>query len=573
MNAGTITRIVLAIGFALSLTVGAAQTQDDLINPPAEQWPQLGRDVMQQRYSPLDEINTDNVQQLQLTWARDLGFLQDHQGSPAVWDGTMFISTQTGVVALDATNGEELWSYERPNEGEVISDSAVRGSPVVYEGKVFFNTRYGTTVAVDAETGEEVWATQITEEELNEGFSTNPIFAKDRLIVGRTGADSGGAPGRINALDIENGEILWTFNVVPTSPDDPAFDTWTNPPSWENGIGGGSAWNAGAYDPQTDTVVFGTGQPTPWDRVDPRRRDPEGQEPTKDLYTASFVALDVETGELKWYHQVVPADEWDYDQHTVPIFADLDIDGETKRAAVLATTTGFVLAIDAESGDVLSANQVAEESTVHLGYDDEFEPIINEEARLPEEGMFFRVCPHFRWAHIAPGAFSPDTGLLYRPNQMACVNFGARILPDDWQPGERAWFHDVAPRNDDYWFENLGHLTAVDPVTGEIAWQFGHDYGHDAGPVVTAGNLVFTTSHDRRLRAFDAETGETLWEQILTAASRGGTITYAVDGKQYVAALVGKANVGTGIIPDYNPNSDVSEPVIGNAAVFVYSLP
>jgi PQQ-dependent dehydrogenase (methanol/ethanol family) len=572
MNVIVIARGLLALGLALALTVGSAQSLEQLVDPPADEWPQLGRDVLQRRYSPLDQVNAANVDQLQLTWARDLGFQQDHQGSPSVWDGIMYVSTQTGVVALDATNGEQIWRYEAPNEGEVITDSAPRGSPLVYEGNVFFNTRYGMTVAVDAKTGEEVWSTQVTDEELNEGFSTNPIFAGGKLIVGRTGADFGGAPGRINAMDVENGEILWTFNTVPLSPDDPAYDTWTNPPSWEAGIGGAASWNAGAYDPVTGTVVYGTGQPTPWDRVDARRRDPEG-EVSSDLYSASFVGLDVETGELKWYHQVVPGDEWDYDQHTVPIFADLEFDGESRRAAILATTTGFILAIDAESGEILAGNQVAEETTVHLGYEEDWTPIINVDARLPEEGTFFRVCPHFRWAHIAPGAFSPDTGLLYRPNQMGCVNYGAQVLPDDWEPGQRAWFHDVAPRDESYWFENLGQITAVNPVTGEIVWQWGHDYGHDAGPVVTAGNLVFSTSHDRRLRAFDAATGEILWQQILTAASRGGTITYAVDGKQYIASIVGKRGVDTGIIPDYNPNVDIPEPVLGNAAVFVFSLP
>lgn len=570
MKAKNVRRSLVTALLGASLTLGAAQTYEQLLDPPAGEWPQYGRDVQERRYSPLDQINRSNVQDLGMVWARSLGFLQSHQGSPAVWDGVMYVSTQTGVIALDATNGELIWEYSSPNEGTVVADTAVRGSPVVFDGKVFFALSHGKAVGVDAKTGEEVWSTQLTQEQLNEDFTTNPIFANGRLVFGVSGADDGGAPGRIVAVDVENGEVLWTFNTVPLDPSDPAFDTWPLPPSWEAGIGGASAWNAGAYDPVTNTVVYGTGQPTPWDRIDYRRYN-EG-EPMANLYSASFVALDADTGELRWYHQVVPGDEWDADQHTVPIFADLEIDGEERRVAVLATTTGYIVLIDAASGEFLAGHPVAEEHTMHLGYTEDGQAIINPDVRYTEEGQFARICPALRWAHIAPGAFSPDTGLLYRPNQMACINMGPKLLPSDWEPGQRAWFSESGPKDESYWFDRLGALSAIDPVTGEVVWEFAHSYGHDAGPVVTAGGLVFTASHDRRIRALDAETGETLWEQPLTTGARGGTITYAVDGKQYVATLIGMASHNTGDIPDYNPFADIAPPVTGDAAIFVFAL-
>jgi PQQ-dependent dehydrogenase (methanol/ethanol family) len=571
MKSNRIVRTLTTGIIAASVAFGAAQTFEQLMDPPAENWPQHGRDVEATRFSPLAQINTDNVSSLSLSWARDLGFRQSLQGSPAVWDGVMYVSTQTGVIALDATNGDLIWTFSSPADGGIVADSAVRGSPVVFDGKVFINTRYGATVAIDAETGDEIWRTQLTDNELNEGYSTNPIFADGKLVTSSTGADSGGSPGKISALSIEDGEVLWSFFTVPQSPEDPAFETWTNPPSWEGGIGGGSAWNAGAYDPVARIVVYGTGQPTPWDRIDARRYN-EG-EPTEDLYTASFVALDIDTGELKWYHQIVRADEWDYDQHIVPIFADLDFDGETRRTAVLATTTGYVVVVDTESGEMLDWHPIAAEHTVHLGFDENSKSIINPDARYPEEEVYNRICPGLRWAHIAPGAFSPETGLLYRPNQDGCINMGAMLLPDDWQPGERAWFSDDMPRTDDMWFDRLGALTAIDPVSGEVVWEFAHHYGHNHGPVVTAGGLVFTASHDRYIRAFDASNGEELWKQAVTTGSTAGTITYAVDGKQYVASLVGLASLNTGSIPDYNPNIDQPLPVTGSAAVFVFALP
>lgn len=552
-------------------SLAAAQSVADLNNPPPGEWPQHGRDSAATRFSPLDQINTSNVSDLRLAWARDLDERRHHQGTPTFWGGLLYVSTMYGVVALDGATGDVVWVFEDEPEEPLANERIPRGGPVVYEGKVIFNLFGGATVAVDALTGEVVWRTQTVDSSLREGYSTSPIFADGKIILGPAGADWGGAPGKIFALDVEDGELLWSFDVVPMSPDDPAYFSWTNPPSWEDGIGGGSAWNLGAYDYQTRTVIFGTGQPTPWDRVDDRRRD-DG-EPSADLYTSSFVSIDVDTGALRWYKQIVPGDEWDFDQHTVPMFTNLEIDGTDTRVALLATTTGFFLVVDAESGEMLRWYQGANEVTIHLGFDADGNPIINPEARFTELGQFFRFCPGLRWAHIAPGAFSPDTGLWYRPNQIGCIQFGPDTLPDDWEPGERAVAFDTMPREDGDWFDRLGALTAFDPLTGEVVWEFSHHYGHDAGPVVTAGGLVFSAFVDRIFRAFDAATGEVLWQQPLTAASRSGTITYEVDGRQYVATMTGYATAGSGIIPDFNPNVGLPEPVLGNNALFVFALP
>ena len=561
---------------------GLAQTDEDMINPPPGEWPQFGRDAVASRYSPLDQINAENVADLQIAWVRDMGYRQSFQGTPTVWNGVMYVSTQTGVTALDATDGSTLWEYSSPNEGEVISDSAPRGGPLVYDGKVFINLRYGATVALDAATGEELWKVQLTDEALNEGFTTNPIWANGQVVVAPSGADSGGAPGRIIALSAEDGELLWTFNIIPTGPDDPAWETWNNPPSWEAGIGGASAWNAGAYDPETNTIVWGTGQPTPWDRVDPRRADPDG-EVTDDLYTVSWVALDAETGELKWHRQALPGDEWDYDQHQVPTFATIDWNGEQRRVAIMGSSTGYIYVVDADTGEQL-ANHPAfttvvpeAEYTIVLGYDENGRAIVSDEARQSNQAFadtfeFYNMCPGLRWAHIAPPAYSPDTGLYYRPNNTACIEFGSVTIPDDWQPGERAYDWETGANT---YFDRLGGLSAFDPVTGEVVWEFTYDYGYDAGPVVTGGGLVFSAFTDRTFRAFDAATGEELWSHPLTTGSNAGTITYEVDGEQYVATMVGKTGFAAGgAIPDYNPEVEgIFVPPTGGVAVFVFKLP
>ena len=577
-------RALALVAATFMATLALAQTAEDMLNPPPGEWPQMGRDTIQSRYSPLDQINTSNVSQLQLSWARDMGYSQSFQGGPSVWNGVMYVATQTGVTALDATNGTTVWEYSSPNPGTVITDSALRGAPVVYDGKVFISTRYGAVVAIDAASGEELWNTQLTAEERNEGYTTNPIWANGKIISAPSGADFGGAPGKIQAVDAEDGELLWTFNIIPTGPDDPAWATWTNPPSWDAGIGGASAWNAGSFDPESGIIVYGTGQPTPWDRLDPTRRaDPDGN-PTADLYTVSWVAVDVETGELRWYRQALPGDEWDMDQHQIPTFATVDWNGTERRIAIMGSSTGYIYIVDANTGEYLAnhdgflATTEGAERTIVLGYNENGTAIVSEEARAANQAFeesfeFYLMCPGLRWAHIAPPAYSPDTGLYYRPNNTLCIDYGAQIMPDDWQPGERAYYFETGSTGQ--WFDRVGALTAFNPVTGEVVWEFTQDYGYDAGPVATGGGLVFSAFTDRTIRAFDAATGDVLWSQIMTTGSNASTITYAVDGKQYVATMVGKTGFsGYPLIPDYNPNVEgLFVPPTGGVAVFVYALP
>lgn len=570
MTKATFLRIAVMMALpilALSLTV--AQTTEDLTNPPPGEWPTFNRTLDGLRFSPLDQITRDNVSELTLAWSRNLGYEGLVQSTPVVWDGVMYINGNMAALALDAATGDLIWEY-RPEQVEGATGfflNRMRGGVVVYDGKVFYARNDGILVALDAETGEEVWSNPLTDIQLAEGFSAGPIFADGKLIVGPSGSDAGGAPGKIHAVNAEDGELLWSFNIIP-EPGDPAYETWQpTPPSWEAGVGGASAWNAGTYDPETRTVIYGTGQPTPWDRFDDRRGDEEG-EVSQDLYSASFVALDVDTGELKWYHQVVPGDEWDFDQQTTPVVTDLGIDGETRRVALLQTTTGFIVLIDVETGEFLRAHNMMEaiwpEATplVHEGYEEDGTPIINDDLR-PEEGETISYCPG-RLFQFALGSYSPETGLYYRSNSHDCLDQTMYPLPDDWEPGQPATNFE-RPRDLDK-LDNLGAFSAINPVTGEVAWNFYYDYNPQySGVVATAGNVVFAASPDRIFRAFDAETGDVLWQQVLTAHMESNPITYEVDGTQYVATLVGHPS-GRGAM-------NGAQTVPGPAQVFVFSLP
>lgn len=552
---------VMTAAVVWALGSATAQTMDVLMDPAPEEWPTYGRNVDMWFYSPLDQINRDNVSDLRLAWSRTLGLDFEAQNSPVVYNGVMYINVPDGVIALDATNGDLVWQYtvELDENAGFLTSTRTRGSVLVFEGNVYQTLGDGRVVALDVETGEEAWSTQVGQIEFAEGFSTGPIFADGKIIVGPSGADPGGVAGRILALEAQSGEILWTFSTVP-GPGEPGYETWDPPESAE--LGGGSAWNAGAYDPETRTVIYGVGQPIPWGRFDVRRNEGE---PSADLYTASWVALDVDTGELKWYHQVVPADEWDLDQIATPTIIDLELDGQMRRVALLPTVTGFLVLIDVETGEFLRADALHPEYTVHTGYEADGTPIINSAARLEEPGDTTLVCP-FRWVDFEPAAYSPQTGLYYRPNTYDCYEFTDYGHPEGWEPGEDPLDVELTPLPDR--FERHGAISAIDPATGEVVWEFTHGYAQRSGPVATGGELVFMGSPDRVFRAFDAETGDVLWQQVLTAYIGANPITYAVDGRQYVAVPVG--GLGGLVI---SRQSDVPPLVIGEVSVFVFALP
>jgi alcohol dehydrogenase (cytochrome c) len=553
-------RIWMRLGTLVAVTVaalGLAQNAEELRNPPPSEWPTYGRNLEMWRYSPLSQINRFNVGRLRMIWSRSLGFRTDAQFSPVVYKGVMYINAPDQVIALNAATGDLVWQYKvKLNEkSSSLALGRNRGSVVLYDGKVYHALADGRVVALDARTGKEVWSTQVGNIDLGEGFTTGPIFAEGKIIVGPSGADAGGVNGRIVALDPQTGKVLWTFNTVP-QPGEPGFDTW-NPPTAAQ-YGGASAWNAGAYDPVTKTVIYGVGQPIPWYA--------KGFRSGANLYSASWVALDVDTGKLKWYYQVVPNDEWDLDQIATPTITDLRVDGRTRRVAILPTTTGFLLIFDLQTGQMLKWYQMMPEVSVHKGFTPDGKPIIDDSLRYQNPGEQKLVCA-FRWVDYEPAAYSPVTGLYYRPNVYSCSNIKNSPPPTDWKPGQNpinAEFENLPDR-----FNRLGALSAIDPATGKVVWEFTYGYSNYGGPVVTAGGLVFSGFMDRVFRAFSAQTGEVLWQQVMPAYMQTDAITYAVEGKQYVAVTVGGSAPAVAV----NKQSNLPNIVEGEVTVFAFALP
>ncbi len=547
---------IFSIGLILILSVSLAQTAEELENPAPGDWPSYGRNLEMWRYSPLEQINKENVSDLRLAWSRSLGSVFDAQFSPVVYGGILYINAPDKVIALDATNGDLIWEYtaELHENVNALTRDRTRGSVLLYEGKAIHALADGRVVGLDAKTGKELWITQVGNIALGEGLNSGPIFADGKLIIGPSGADIGGSPGRVIAMDTESGEILWTFNTVP-QPGEAGFETWE--PASAAEWGGGSAWVPGAYDPVNKTVIYGVGQPIPWWAGDDRQGD--------NLYTSSWVALDAETGALKWYHQVVPNDEWDYDQIATPTIADMTVDGAERRVVILPTTTGFLTLFDAATGEFIKAHLMHPGTNVHTGYTPEGVPIIDDSQRYKTPGEIKHICP-LRWVDYEPAAYSPETGLYYRPNNNECLNLGNNPLPADWEPGQNPLDVTVEWLPDSY--DRLGALSAINPDTGEVVWEFTTGYGQRSGPVVTASDLVFSGFADRHFRAFDAATGDIVWEQILPAYITANPITYEIDGKQYVAIPAG----GAGALVIQN-QSDVPPLVTSDVAMFVFALP
>lgn len=562
MLIAALTLLTIGVPVALAQSGSAGPSADDLANPADGDWPTVGRDLGMQRFSPLDQITTDNVNQLQIAWSRDLGFDGGVQFSPVEYEGVLYAVNPNTVMALDATTGDVNWTYTATLDKRTagLAATTMRGGVVLFNGNVYASLGDGRVVALDQTDGTEVWSTQVAKIDLAEGLTSEPIFADGKIVVGPSGGDQGGVPGRIVALDPADGHVLWTFHVVP-QPGTDGFDTWQPPTAAQ--WGGGSAWAPGSYDSESNTIFWGTGNPTPWFSPGVRSGD--------NLYTTSHVALDADTGALKWYHQVVPADEWDYDQHTTPTVINYTAaDGTTTRAVVLPTTTGFVNVVDVATGDYLASYNIFEKQTgqkgaVHKGYTDDWKPIINEDQRMENPGDTAEWCPS-RWTSFETPAYSPQTGLYYRPNSLLCMDLTGQPLPDDWQPGQSAIGDSFVAQPDK--FDRLGGISAIDLKTGDIVWEFTYPYDEKSGVVATAGGLVFVASPDRVFRAFDAKTGDVLWQQTLTAAMFSSPISYEVDGTQYIAVPVGGALSATAAAM-----KDAPPEVSGSGSMFVFALP
>lgn len=544
-------------------------TDDVLLNPPDSDWLMWRRTYNGWGYSPLEQINKDNVKDLKLVWAWGMTPGGRTQETPLVHDGVMFIQNSTHLIqALNAATGDLLWEYQYDLPDEVNPNG--ERSKALYEDKLILATRDAHLIALEAKTGKLVWDKQVANSDFGYYYSSGPIVANGTIIAGMSGC-GGGQPGGcfFTGHDPETGEELWRVNTIARG-DTPEGNSWNGVPLESRH--GASAWITGSYDPDQNLVFAGVGQPYPWNLeiagLLPASSDPNV---TNDaLYTNSTLAIDPNTGELKWYFQHLPTDSLDLDYVYERLLVDLPVNGEMRKQVVTTGKPGIIEALDRTTGKWLWHVETAPQNVVKSIDPDTGEKTINPEV-VPVIGETTFNCPADPGAKAWQAtAYSPRTETLYLPTVEFCSN--TTVNPLD--PGEiytggglQTYSRVPVPDSDG----NIGQVRAINLADHSETWQYRQHAPVTSSTLPTGGGVVFVGTLDRHFLAFDDETGDVLWKSgALSNSLESFPITYEADGKQYVAVVANWAS-GLGRLASLTP--EVKLPQDNPATVYVFALP
>ena len=489
-----------------------------------------------QRYSALDQINTGNVRNLRPAWIFQnsaIGLIANpasfsFEAAPIVVDGTMFVSGWDGYVwALDATNGRVLWRYRHaiPLDVPLCCGNVNRGVAIA-DGKVFVAMPNGHLVALDATSGKPVWQQVFVDVRAGESATVAPLIVGDKVIVGSSGAEYG-VRGHIDAFDVRSGRPVWRRYAVPKQ-GEPGSETWGNAVAWQRG--GGSAWVTGSYDPELNLLYWSTANPSP---------DFDGSvRPGDNLYTNSVLALDPDSGAIRWHYQWTPHDVWDYDG----VSENVLFDRSGQRLLAHFDKNGFLFILDRQSGKLVRAVQFAPRVT--WGSIDATTGRVTVQLTPTPAGI--EICPGpagaKEWPHAA---YSQRTSLLYTPVIDSCGTF--KVTPGKFHEGMPYWGGDatVAPAQ-----VNGGQVKAFDPASGREVWSWKSRHPIVASLLATAGDLVFVGEPTGEFNALNARTGERLWQFQTGSGIHSNPVTYSVAGKQYVAVPSGWGGWIKGFAPE-----------------------
>ena len=564
--------LVCLVGFLLipaSAARGQSQepqwepiTEDRLLNPEDGDWMSYRRTYDVTGFSPLDQINRDNVGDLRMVWAWSVRDNSRWVPTPIVANGLMYVSEGSGrVTAFDVVSGDVAWVHTRSYPEDIEKSQAFgrhRGVSV-YGDTIYFGTADAALVALDALTGEQRWEVSTGDYSTGLGHSHPALIADGKVVLGFAGGDRSGR-GVVVAHDAETGEHIWTTYTVP-APGEPGYETWTEreiPPL------GGLTWNTISYDPELGLIYLGTGQPTPWAST--------LRGPGDALYTNCILALDIDTGEIEWYFQVVPSDNWDLDATHESMLIDLVI-GDVERKALIETSKiGWGVVLDRETGRFINAFRTGYDNII-TGWTDTGSPIFNPE-QIPtlddvDSDRVFEVCPHFHGArNLNSPSFSPETGLYYVGINNSCMD--VTFVSEEYEPGRV--YRGIGSRVKMVpGYEYIGEFVAFNPVTGARAWEYRPESGAPmtASALATAGGIVFGGTADRRFFALDADSGDVLWETRLNGDISGAPVTFEIDGRQYLAVGAGGR---IGQTTSYARLTDITLPQ-GSGVVWVFALP
>jgi alcohol dehydrogenase (cytochrome c) len=514
-----------------------AQTADDLKNDEKTPGDVLvyGMGYSGNRYSPLTQINKDNVKKLVPVWAYSLGDLQGGEGFPLVKDGVIYITTHNATAAVDAMTGKQIWKvkHEYPPETlRVVCCGIVNRGAAIYDGMIIRALMDDRLTALDAKTGKEVWTVNSPEPATHaNGYAMTgaPLIVNGVVIMGVAGAEYS-QRGFLEGYDAKTGKHLWRTYTVPAK-GEPGSETWEGDSAL---TGGGSSWVTGSYDPELDLVYWGIGNPAPWN---PRARKGDN------LFTNSIFAIRPKTGERVWYFQATPEDPFDFDAVQTPINATINVDGSPRKVVMQANRSGFLYVLDAKTGQLIAGNKFGK-VTWASGIDMKTgRPMVTEVFTGALEGKNVTVWPSVsgvtNWQHLS---FSPKTGMLYINTLNVGMTYQAGD-PPKLKPGAPSGPGTVKRTTvtDD---PNLrGILKAVDPLTGKSKWETPYKSPNYSSTMVTASNLVFTGVMTGEFEALDADTGKILWSFQTPSGIVGQPVTWEKDGKQYVTVLSGIGGV------------------------------
>ncbi|HCD53469.1 MAG TPA: PQQ-dependent dehydrogenase, methanol/ethanol family [Balneolaceae bacterium] len=512
-------------------------------------WLLHGLNYSENRYSPLAQINEENIDQLGLDWQLDLGMKRGIEATPIIKDGVMYFTGPWSVVfAVDLRSHEIIWKYdpEVPKSfGEKGCCDVVNRGVALYNGQLYFGTFDGRLIALEAESGKLLWEVLTVDQSKPYTITGAPRVVNGKVLIGNGGAELG-VRGYFTAYDAYTGDEIWRFYTVPGNPDEPfeneamekAAETWTGT-WWEYG-GGGTVWDAMAYDPELNLLYVGTGNGSPWNW---KKRSPEGGD---NLYLSSILALDPDTGELKWYYQTTPGDAWDFTATQHMILTELEIDDEPRKVIMQAPKNGFFYVLDRETGELISA-----EKFVYVNWADSIDletgrPVERPHVRYVEAN--FQMAPDYNGGHNwQPMAYNPDLGYVFIPARETTSMYGQDSLwkfnkvgfgtGNGWNLATGTLYGKPTITDDKATIQ--GKLMAWDPVKQEAAWVVEQNNIWNGGLLTTASGLVFQGTADGKITAYRGSTGDLIWEADLQTGILSSPVTYLVDGVQYLTVITG----------------------------------
>ena len=553
--------LLILLSFSSVINASLVVNQTALINPKGE-WLNHGRTYKEQRYSPLTDINKNNVNELDLAWSFKFDTARGMEATPIIHDGVLYVSTGwSHVHAIDARSGDELWHYDAKVPKSQLAKTCCgpvnRGVAIWQKDnssplQIFFGSLDGRLIALDAKTGKENWSVQSTPTDGNYSITGAPRIVKDMVIIGNGGGELG-VRGYITAYDVSSGEMRWRFYTVPGDRNKPqesealkkALPTWSGEEWYKLGGGGGTVWDSIVFDPELDILYIGTGNGSPWNRD---LRSPGGGD---NLYLSSIVAINPDNGKYIWHYQTTPADNWDYTATQQMILAEIEINNEIRSVIMQAPKNGFFYVLDRKTGELISAEKFGHVTwATHVDMETG-KPVESEFADYQENGGSY-IWPSPYGAHNwQPMSYSKKTGYIYIPVQTIPAYFSGQkevsYKVNRWNTGVNL----NESRSPASWVAAkasldalvYGELVAWDPIKQERAWTVRHPKPSNGGTLSTAGDLVFQGTWNGAFAAYDALSGDQLWQYQSDSAILAGPITYELDGEQYVAVTQGSGGV------------------------------